>query len=129
MFSDIRDSRLKDYGGHVNWNEIVDAYRNNSIVERKRFENRRFSIVAQVGSVKKNMFGEYEVKLDGLSLLPANYQNEIKSMELTFSHQQSESLEKMQKGDMFAASCIGRGVSLGSWTADKCILKHVRQYR
>ena len=129
LFSDIRDSRLKDYGGHVNWNEIVDAYRNNSIVERKRFENRRFSIVAQVGSVKKNMFGEYEVKLDGLSLLPANYQNEIKSMELTFSHQQSESLEKMQKGDMFAASCIGRGVSLGSWTADKCILKHVRQYR
>ena len=129
LFSDIRDSRLKDYGGHVYWNEIVDAYRNNSIVERKRFENRRFSIIAQVGSVKKNMFGEYEVKLDGLSLLPANYQNEIKLMELTFSHQQSESLEKMQKGDMFAASCIGRGASLGSWTADKCILKHVRQYR
>ena len=129
LFSDIRDSRLKDYGGHVYWNEIVDAYKNKSIMDRKRFENRRFSIIAQVSSVKKNMFGEYEVKLDGLSLLPANYQNEIKSMELTFSHQQAESIEKMQKGNMFAASCIGRGVSLGSYTADKCILKHVRQYR
>lgn len=129
LFLDIRDLKLKDYGGHVYWNEIVDAYRNNTIAERKRFEKRRFSIIAQVGSVKKNMFGEYDVKLDGLSLLPDGYQNEIKSMVLTFSHQQAGSIEKMQKGDMFAASCIGRGVSLGSWTADKCILKHVRQYR
>ena len=129
LFSDIRDSRLKDYGGHVYWNEIVDVYRNNSIADRKRFENRRFSIIAQVGSVKKNMFGEYEVKLDGMSLLPDGYQKEIKSMVLTFSHQQAESIEKMQKGNAFAASCIGRGVTLGSYTADKCILKHVRQYR
>lgn len=127
LFSDIRDSRLKDYGGHVYWNEIVEAYRNNSIAERKRFEKRRFSIIAQVGSVKKNIFGEYEVKLEGMSLLPDGYQKEIKSMVLTFSHQQAESIEKMQKGNMFAASCIGRGVSLGSYTADKCILKHVRQ--
>lgn len=129
LFSDIRDSRLKDYGGHVYWNEIVDAYRNNSIAERKRFEKRRFSIIAQVGSVKKNMFGEFEVKLDGMSLLPDGHQKEIKSMVLTFSHQQAESIEKMQKGNMFAASCIGRGVSLGSYTADKCILKHVRRFR
>ena len=62
-------------------------------------------------------------------MLADGYQKEIKSMVLTFSHQQAESIEKMQKGNMFAASCIGRGVSLGSWTADKCILKHVRQYR
>ena len=129
LFSDIRDSRLKDYGGHVYWNEIVDAYRNNSIAERKRFEKRRFSIIAQVGSVKKNMFGEFEVKLDGMSLLPDGHQKEIKSMVLTFSHQQAESIEKMQKGNMFAASCIGRGVSLGSYTADKCILRHVRRFR
>ena len=57
------------------------------------------------------------------------HQKEIKSMVLTFSHQQAESIEKMQKGNMFAASCIGRGVSLGSYTADKCILKHVRRFR
>jgi len=129
LFSDIYDSTLKDFGGHVQWYEIMDAYNNRSIATKKRFEKRRFSIIATVGSINKTTLGNYEVELEGPSAVPKNFSNEIQSMILIFPHSQFEPLEKMQKGNVFAASCIGRGSTLGTYTADKCVLKHVKQYR
>ena len=127
--SEIYDSSLKDFGGHTNWYDIIDAYNNRSIATKNRFERRRFSIIAEVGSVHKTLLGNYQVTLGGPEKIPHNFSNEVSDMQLVFPHMQAESLEKLKAGDRFAASCIGRGVSFGTYTAEKCILKHVVQSR
>lgn len=127
--SEIYDSSLKDFGGHTNWYDIIDAYNNRSIATKNRFERRRFSIIAEVGSVQKTLLGNYQVTLGGPERIPHNFSNEVSDMQLVFPHMQAEALEKLKAGDRFAASCIGRGVSFGTYTAEKCILKHVVQSR
>ena len=127
LLSEISDDAKKDLGGLVYQEDVINAYNQNSALAKKSFENRRFSIIGQVGSVEKTIWGNYTVTLEGSGLGYANSQNRIKTMELEFSNRQSKELLRLTKGNRFAASCIGRGLVWGKYSADKCVLKHVRQ--
>ena len=127
ILSEISDDAKKDLGGHVYQEDIINTYNRNSALAKKSFDNRRFSIIGQVGSVEKTIWGDYIVTLEGGGLGYANPQNHVKTMELEFSSRQSKELLRLTKGNRFAASCIGRGLVWGKYSADKCVLKHVRQ--
>lgn len=129
LFSEISDNAKKDYGGHVYHDEIVIAYNQNMAQAKAKYENRRFSIIGQVSSVEKNFWGDYIVKLEGGGLGYGRSGNNVKEMKLYFSSRQSKEILQMQKGNRFAASCIGRGLTSGTYTAEKCVLKHVVRYR
>lgn len=129
LFSEISDNAKKDYGGHVYHDEIVIAYNRNKAQAKAKYENKRFSIIGQVGSVEKNFWGDYIVKLEGGGLGYERSGNNVKEMKLYFSSQQSKEILQMQKGNRFAASCIGRGLTSNTYKAEKCVLKHVVRYR
>ena len=129
LFSEISDNAKKDYGGHVYHDEIVTAYNQNKAQAKAKYENRRFSVIGQVGSVEKNFWGDYIVKLEGGGLGYERSGNNVKEMKLYFSSRQSKEILQMQKGNRFAASCIGRGLTSSTYTAERCILKHVVRYR
>ena len=129
LLSEISDNSKKDYGGHIYHDEIVMAYNQNAAQAKVKYENRRFSIIGQVGSVEKNVWGDYLIKLESGGLGYANPTNKVKEMDLYFSSRQSKEILRLQKGNRFAASCIGRGLTFGTYTAEKCILKHVVQYK
>lgn len=127
LISEISDNAKKDHGGHVYDMEIISAYNQNVGQAKMLYENRRFSLIGQVESVEKDVWGDYEISLESYGLGYGNSVNKVKGMKLSFSNRQSKDILRLGRGDRFAASCIGRGLSSGFYIAEKCVLKHVVQ--
>lgn len=88
-----------------------------------------FTIAGSIRSVEENPFwGDYTVKFEGLG--PFNIFNlgsKVTEIELTFPKKQKDDLLKVRKGDVIAATCIGRGLSVGTYFANRCKLKTVKR--
>ena len=77
-------------------------------------------------SVEKNFWGDYVVKFEGLGGINIfNLGSKVTEIELTFPKKQAEKLNTVRKGDGLIANCIGRGLSLGTYSADKCSVKQI----
>ena len=125
---DISDDGKKDTGKLASIREIVDTYNQNEAAADKVFDGKRLTIAGQVRSVEKNFWGDYVVKFEGLG--PFNIFNlgsKVTEIELSFPDKQSGKLVDVRKGDVIAANCIGRGLTLGTYAADKCKLKAVQK--
>ena len=46
---------------------------------------------------------------------------------MTFPKKESSKLLEARKGDLIAANCIGRGLSAGTYSADKCKVTTIRK--
>ena len=106
--------------------EIVDTYNQNEAAADDSFDGKRFSIGGRVRSVEKNLWGEYIVKFEGFGAFNIfNLGNKVKEIELSFPKQHAKEMKTIRKGDGLIANCIGRGLSLGTYSADKCSVKGV----
>lgn len=120
------DSRKKDTGKLASAREIVDTYNQNEAATDDSFDGKRFSIGGRVRSVEKNLWGEYIVKFEGFGAFNIfNLGNKVKEIELSFPKQHAKEMKTIRKGDGLIANCIGRGLSLGTYSADKCSVKGV----
>jgi len=120
------DSRKKDTGKLASAREIVDTYNQNEAAADDSFDGKRFSIGGRVRSVEKNLWGEYIVKFEGFGAFNIfNLGNKVKEIELSFPKQHAKEMKTIRKGDGLIANCIGRGLSLGTYSADKCSVKGV----
>ena len=124
---DCIDSRKKDNGKLASVREIVDTYNQNEAAAKRSFDGPRFTIGGSVQSVDEGMFGGYTLKFEGFGINIFNLGSKITDMELSFSKSQSKELVNIRKGDIVAANCIGRGVALNVYSADKCIVKAVKK--
>ena len=123
---DFMDNRKKDTGKLASAREIVDTYNQNEADADKIFDGKRLSIGGAVRSVEKDFWGDYVVKFEGLGEINIfNLGSKVTEIELTFPKKQSEKLKGVRKGDGLIANCIGRGLSLGTYSADKCSVKHI----
>lgn len=101
----------------------MDTYNQNEVAADNLFDGKRFSIGGAVRSVEKDFWGNYVVKFEGLgSFNIFNLANKVTEIELTFPEKQSKELTSVRKGDVIIANCIGRGLSVGTFSADKCRL-------
>ena len=72
-------------------------------------------------SVEKDFWGDYVVKFEGIGGINIfNLGSKVTEIELTFPKKQAGKLNEVRKGDGLIANCIGRGLSLGTYSADKC---------
>ncbi|MCQ2195860.1 MAG: PH domain-containing protein [Paludibacteraceae bacterium] len=127
-FGEFNDSRKKDNGKLASIREIVDTYNQNEAAAEHSFNGPRFTIAGSIRSVEKGFFDGYVVKFEGLGGLNIlNLDSKVTEIELKFSDKQEKELMKIRKGNLIAASCIGRGLSGTEYTADKCILKYVKK--
>ena len=125
---EISDCNKKDTGKLASVKEIVDTYNQNEAAAENFFDERRFSIGGVVRSVEKDFLGEYIVKFEGLGAFNIfNLGSKVTEIELTFPQKQSKELTSIRKGDVIIANCIGRGLSLGTFSADKCRLQRVQK--
>jgi hypothetical protein len=123
---DFMDDRKKDTGKLASAREIVDTYNQNEADADKIFDGKRLSIGGAVRSVEKDFWGDYVVKFEGLGGINIfNLGSKVTEIELTFPKKQSEKLKGVRKDDGLIANCIGRGLSLGTYSADKCSVKHI----
>ena len=123
---DFFDDRKKDTGKLASAREIVDTYNQNEAAADDSFDGKRFSIGGRVRSVEKNLWGEYIVKFEGFGAFNIfNLGNKVKEIELSFPKQHAKEMKTIRKGDGLIANCIGRGLSLGTYSADKCSVKGV----
>ena len=123
---DFFDERKKDTGKLASTREIVDTYNQNEAVADKTFDGTRLSIGGPLRSVEKDFWGDYVVKFEGLGGINIfNLGSKVTEIELTFPKKQAGKLNEVRKGDALIANCIGRGLSLGTYSADKCIVKGV----
>lgn len=123
---DFMDDLKKDTGKLASVREIVDTYNQNEAVAEKTFDGTRLSIGGSVRSVEKDFWGDYVVKFEGLGGINIfNLGSKVTEIELTFPKKQAEKLNEVRKGDGLIANCIGRGLSLGTYSADKCSVKGV----
>lgn len=123
---DFFDDRKKDTGKLASAREIVDTYNQNEAAADESFDGKRFSIGGKVRSVEKNFWGEYIVKFEGLGAFNIfNLGNKVQEIELSFPKQQAKDMNTIRKGDAVVANCIGRGLFLGTYSADKCRVKGV----
>lgn len=123
---DFMDDRKKDTGKLASTREIVDTYNQNEAVAEKTFDGTRLSIGGPVRSVEKDFWGDYVVKFEGLGGINIfNLGSKVTEIELTFPKKQAEKLNTVRKGDGLIANCIGRGLSLGTYSADKCSVKQI----
>ena len=123
---DFLDERKKDTGKLASTREIVDTYNQNESVADKTFDGTRLSIGGPVRSVEKNFWGDYVVKFEGFGGINIfNLGSKVTEIELTFPKKQAGKLNEVRKGDVVVANCIGRGLSLGTYSADKCSVKGV----
>ena len=123
---DFFDERKKDTGKLASTREIVDTYNQNEAVADKTFDGTRLSIGGPVRSVEKDFWGDYVVKFEGLGGLNIlNLGSKVTEIELTFPKKHAGKLNEVRKGDALIANCIGRGLSLGTYSADKCSVKGV----
>ena len=128
MGFEISDANKKDTGKLASVKEIVDTYNQNEAAADNLFDGKRFSIGGVIRSVEKDFFGDYVVKFEGLgALVLFNLETKVNEIELSFSEKQSKELTSVRKGDIIIANCIGRGLSLGIYSADKCKLIKVRK--
>jgi len=125
---EISDVNKKDTGKLASIREIVDTYNQNEVAADNLFDGKRFSIGGAVRSVEKDFWGNYVVKFEGLgSFNIFNLANKVTEIELTFPEKQSKELTSVRKGDVIIANCIGRGLSVGTFSADKCRLVRVQK--
>lgn len=118
---DFWDERKKDTGKLASTREIVNTYNQNEAVADKTFDGIRLSIGGPVRSVEKDFWGDYVVKFEGLGGINIfNLGSKVTEIELTFPKKQAGKLNEVRKGDGLIANCIGRGLSLGTYSADKC---------
>ena len=118
---DFWDERKKDTGKLASTREIVNTYNQNEAVADKTFDGARLSIGGPVRSVEKDFWGDYVVKFEGLGGINIfNLGSKVTEIELTFPKKQAGKLNEVRKGDGLIANCIGRGLSLGTYSADKC---------
>ena len=118
---DFVDNRKKDTGKLASTREIVNTYNQNEAVADKTFDGTRLSIGGPVRSVEKDFWGDYVVKFEGLGGINIfNLGSKVTEIELTFPKKQAGKLNEVRKGDGLIANCIGRGLSLGTYSADKC---------
>ena len=123
---DFWDERKKDTGKLASTREIVNTYNQNEAVADKTFDGVRLSIGGPVRSVEKDFWGDYVVKFEGLGGINIfNLGSKVTEIELTFPKKQAGKLNEVRKGDGLIANCIGRGLSLGTYSADKCSVKGV----
>ncbi len=123
---DFFDERKKDTGKLASAREIVDTYNQNEAVAEETFEGKRFSIVGPVRGVEKDLWGDYVVKFEGLGGINIfNLGSKVTEIELTFPKKQAGKLNEVRKGDGIVANCIGRGLSRGTYSADKCSVKQI----
>ena len=123
---DFVDDRKKDTGKLASAREIVDTYNKNEALADDTFDGKRLSIGGLVRSVEKDFWGDYVVKFEGLGGINIfNLGSKVTEIELTFPKNQSKKLNEVRKGDGLIANCIGRGLSLGTYSADKCTIKGV----
>lgn len=121
------DSRKIDNGKVASVREIINTYNQNEAYAEKSFDGPCFTIAGQVKSVEKGLLEGFVVKFEGVGIDVFNLDNKIIDMELNFSTKQEDELLKVRRGDFVAASCIGRGVALSLYIADKCQLKVVKK--
>lgn len=123
------DSRKKDNGKLASVREIVDTYNRDETVAENSFDGPMFTIAGSVRSVEKDPFwGDCTVKFEGLGKLNImNLLSKVDEIELNFSKKQADDLFKIRKGEVIAATCIGRGLSLTTYKANRCKLKAVRR--
>lgn len=125
---EISDCNKKDTGKLASAKEIVDTYNQNEAAAENLFDGKRFSIGGVVRSVEKDFLGDYIVKFEGLGAFNVfNLGSKVTEIELTFPQKQSKELTNIRKGDVIIANCIGRGLSLGTFSADKCKLQRVQK--
>ena len=118
---DFWDERKKDTGKLASTREIVNTYNQNEAVADKTFDGTRLSIGGPVRSVEKDFWGDYVVKFEGIGGINIfNLGSKVTEIELTFPKKQAGKLNEVRKGDGLIANCIGRGLSLGTYSADKC---------
>ena len=123
---DFFDDRKKNSGKLASTREIVDTYNQNEAVADKTFDGIRLTIGGPVRSVEKNFWGDYVVKFEGLGGINIfNLGSKVTEIELTFPKKQAGKLNEIRKGDALIANCIGRGLSLGTYSADKCSVKGI----
>lgn len=125
---EISDANKKDTGKLASTREIVDTYNQNEAAADNLFDGKRFSIGGVVRSVEKDFWGDYVVKFEGLGPLNIfNLGNKVSEIELSFPEKNSKELTSVRKGDVIIANCIGRGLSVGTYSADKCQLTRVQK--
>lgn len=125
---EISDNSKKDTGKLASIREIVETYNQNEVAAEKMFDGKRFSIGGPVRSIEKDFFGDVVIKFQGLGPFNIlNLGNKVTEIELSFSGKNAEELMKVRKGDVVIANCIGRGLSVGTFSADKCKLTYVRK--
>lgn len=123
---DFMDDRKKDTGKLASAREIVDTYNQNEVVADDTFDGKRLSIGGPVRSVEKDFWGDYVVKFEGLGGINIfNLGSKVTEIELTFPKKQAGKLNEVRKGDGVIANCIGRGLSRGTYSADKCSVKQI----
>ena len=124
-FSDLRK---RDNGKQVSVMGLVAAYDSNKLAAERRFDGPRFTISGAVRSIDKSFWGTHTVLFEGLGPLNIwNLGSNVQEVKLTFSEKDGEGLLNVRRGDAIEASCIGRGLSLGTFSADKCRLKAIHR--
>lgn len=122
------DESIKDSGKLASIREIVDTYNQNGAAADRTFDGKRLTIAGAVRSVEKDFWGDYVVKFEGLGTFNIfNLGSKVTEIELTFPEKESGKLLEVRKGDVIAANCIGRGLSAGIYSADKCKVTAVRK--
>ena len=107
---------------------LVAAYDSNKLAAERRFDGPRFTISGAVRSIDKSFWGSHTVLFEGLGPLNIwNLGSNVQEVKLTFSEKEGEGLLNVRRGDVIEASCIGRGLSLGTFSADKCRLKAIHR--
>lgn len=129
VVANFSDSRKRDNGKLASIREIVDTYNRNEAAAENSFDGPMFTIAGSVRSVEKDPFwGDYTIKFEGLGKLNImNFLSKVDEIELNFSKKQADDLLKIRKGDVIAATCIGRGLSLTTYKANRCKLKAVKR--
>lgn len=127
-WSEYSDENIKDSGKVASIREIVDTYNQNEAAADRIFDGKRLTIAGAVRSVEKDFWGDYVVKFDGLGAFNIfNLGGKVTEIELTFLEKESGKLLEVRKGDVIAANCIGRGLSAGIYSADKCKVATIRK--
>lgn len=122
------DEKIKDSGKLASIREIIDTYNQNEAAADRTFDGKRLTIAGVIRSVEKDFWGDYVVKFEGLGAFNIfNLANKVTEIELTFPEKESGKLLEARKGDIVAANCIGRGLSAGTYSADKCKVMTIRK--
>lgn len=127
-WTEYSDESIKDSGKLASIREIVDTYNQNEAAADRTFDGKRLTIAGVIRSVEKDFWGDYVVKFEGLGPFNIlNLGNKVSEIELTFPKKESNKLLDARKGDLIAANCIGRGLSAGTYSADKCKVTTIRK--